>query len=89
VKVAHPLMLRAIDAAKKNDRSDAGKVADSCCGFSCRSVCRIVGTPAKNSRTVRFDADVESRRLPGFMGIAKCGMELYVLARGRSVLYPC
>jgi len=26
-------MLRAIDAAKKNDRSDAGKVADSCCGF--------------------------------------------------------
>ena len=31
VKVAHPLMLRAIAAAKKkNDRIDAGKIADSC-----------------------------------------------------------
>src|ERR1700688_381733 len=30
VKVAHPLMLRAIAAAKKkNDRIDAGKIADS------------------------------------------------------------
>jgi len=29
VKVAHPLMLRAIAAAKKkNDRVDAGKIAD-------------------------------------------------------------
>ena len=29
VKVAHPLMLRAITAAKrKNDRIDAGKIAD-------------------------------------------------------------
>jgi hypothetical protein len=28
VKVAHPLMLRAIEAAKKNDRIDAGKIAD-------------------------------------------------------------
>jgi hypothetical protein len=28
VKVAHPLMLRAIAAAKKNDRIDAGKIAD-------------------------------------------------------------
>ena len=30
MKVAHPLMLRAIAAAKKkNDRIDAGKIADS------------------------------------------------------------
>jgi hypothetical protein len=37
VKVAHPLMLRAIAAAKKkNDRIDAGKIAD-CAVTSCRS----------------------------------------------------
>ena len=36
VKVAHPLMLRAIAAAKrKNDRVDAGKIADCLrCDFS-------------------------------------------------------
>jgi transposase len=28
VKVAHPMMLRAIAAAKKNDRIDASKIAD-------------------------------------------------------------
>jgi hypothetical protein len=35
VKVAHPLMLRAIAAAKrKNDKIDASKIADSlCCDF--------------------------------------------------------
>jgi transposase len=39
VKVAHPLMLRAIAAAKKkNDTIDAGKIADACAAISCRSV---------------------------------------------------
>ena len=28
VKLAHPLMLRAIPVAKKNDRIDAGRIAD-------------------------------------------------------------
>ena len=38
VKVAHPLMLRAIAAAKKkNDRIDAGKIADSYAVISCRN----------------------------------------------------
>jgi len=38
VKVAHPLMLRAIAAAKKkNDRIDAGKIADCLRCDSCRS----------------------------------------------------
>jgi transposase len=35
VKVAHPLMLRAIAAAKKkNDSIDAGKIADCCAAIS-------------------------------------------------------
>ena len=39
VKVAHPLMLRAIAVAKKkNDCIDAKKIADSCAAISCRSV---------------------------------------------------
>ncbi|HEY2170487.1 MAG TPA: transposase [Candidatus Angelobacter sp.] len=37
VKVAHPLMLRAIAAAKKkNDRIDAGKIADCLRAISCQ-----------------------------------------------------
>jgi len=39
VKVAHPVMLRAIALAKKkNDRIDAGKIADCLrCDFFCRN----------------------------------------------------
>ena len=38
VKVAHPLMLRAIAAAKKkNDRIDAGKIADCRAATFCRN----------------------------------------------------
>ena len=38
VKVAHPLMLRAIAVAKKkNDRIDAGRIADCCAVTFCRS----------------------------------------------------
>ena len=42
VKVAHPLMLRAIAAAKKkNDRIDAGKIADCLrCDFLARATAR-------------------------------------------------
>jgi transposase len=38
VKVAHPLMLRAIAAAKKkNDRIDAARLPIACVAISCRS----------------------------------------------------
>jgi hypothetical protein len=38
VKLAHPLMLRAITAAKKkNDRIDADKIATACAATSCRN----------------------------------------------------
>jgi hypothetical protein len=38
VRVAHPLMLRAIALAKKkNDRIDAGKMPTACAVISCRS----------------------------------------------------
>ena len=38
VKVAHPLMLRAIAASKKkNDRIDAGKIETACAATSCRN----------------------------------------------------
>jgi hypothetical protein len=39
VKVAHPVMLRAIAAAKKkNDRIDAGRSRTACAATSCRNV---------------------------------------------------
>jgi hypothetical protein len=66
VKVAHPLMLRAIAAAKKkNDKIDAGKIADCLrCDFlpECqmasteirdrkRGICRRWGSPSRNDST--------------------------------------
>jgi transposase len=50
VKVAHPLMLRAIAAAKKkNDRIDAGKIADRLrCDFL--PECHMVSTEIRDRR---------------------------------------
>jgi transposase len=50
VKVAHPLMLRAIAAAKKkNDRIDAGKIADCLrCDFLLE--CHMASTPIRDRR---------------------------------------
>src|SRR5438309_5140200 len=55
VKVAHPLMLRAIAAAKrKNDRIDAGKIAD-CLRCDFLPECHMVSTAIRERRrTLRY-----------------------------------
>src|SRR6059058_5925333 len=55
VKVAHPVMLRAIAAAKKkNDRIDAGKIAD-CLRCDFLPECHMVSTEIRNRRrTMRY-----------------------------------
>src|SRR5437660_399049 len=55
VKVAHPLMLRAIAAAKKqNDRIDAGKIAD-CLRCNFLPECHMVSTGIRDRRrTLRY-----------------------------------
>jgi transposase len=55
VKVAHPLMLRAIAAAKKkNDKIDAGKIAD-CLRCDFLPECHMVSTPIRDRRrTLRY-----------------------------------
>jgi hypothetical protein len=55
VKVAHPLMLRAIAAAKKkNDRIDAGKIAD-CLRCDFLPECHLASTQIRDRRrTLRY-----------------------------------
>ena len=55
VKVAHPLMLRAIAAAKKkNDRIDAGKIAD-CLRCDFLPECHMASTASRDRRrTLRY-----------------------------------
>ena len=55
VKVAHPLMLRAIAAAKKkNDRIDAGKIAD-CLRCDFLPECHMASTEIRDRRrTLRY-----------------------------------
>jgi transposase len=55
VKVAHPVMLRAIAASKKkNDRIDAGKIAD-CLRCDFLPECHMVSTEIRNRRrTLRY-----------------------------------
>jgi transposase len=54
VKVAHSLMLRAIAAAKKNDRIDAGKVAD-CLRCDFLPECHVASTAIRDRRrTLRY-----------------------------------
>ncbi len=55
VKVAHPLMLRAIAAAKKkNDRIDAGKIAD-CLRCDFLPECHMASTEVRDRRrTLRY-----------------------------------
>ena len=55
VKVAHPLMLRAIAAAKKkNDRMDAGKIAD-CLRCDFLPECYMASAPIRDRRrTLRY-----------------------------------
>src|SRR3954469_9095805 len=55
VKVAHPLMLRAIAASKKkNDKIDAGKIAD-CLRCDFLPECHMVSTEIRNRRrTMRY-----------------------------------
>src|SRR5215475_4566338 len=55
IKVAHPLMLRAIAAAKKkNDRIDAGKIAD-CLRCDFLPACNMVSTEIRyRHRTLRY-----------------------------------
>jgi transposase len=52
VKVAHPLMLRAISAAKrKNDRIDAGKIAD-CLRCDFLAECHMASTEIRDRRRI-------------------------------------
>ena len=52
VKVAHPLMLRAIAAAKrKNDKIDAGKIAD-CLRCDFLQECHMASTEIRNRRRI-------------------------------------
>ena len=52
VKVAHPLMLRAIAAAKrKNDSTDAGKIAD-CLRCDFLPECHMASTEIRNRRRI-------------------------------------
>jgi transposase len=55
VKVAHPMMLRAIAAAKKkNDKIDAGKIAD-CLRCDFLPECHMVSTEIRDRRrTLRY-----------------------------------
>src|SRR3954464_544380 len=55
VKVAHPVMLRAIAASKKkNDKIDAGKIAD-CLRCDFLPECHMVSTEIRNRRrTLRY-----------------------------------
>src|SRR5947199_7902586 len=55
VKVAHPVMLRAIAASKKkNDKIDAGKIAD-CLRCDFLPECHMVSTEIRNRRrTMRY-----------------------------------
>ena len=55
VKVAHPVMLRAIAAAKKkNERIDAGKIAD-CLGCDFLPECHMASTEIRDRRrTLRY-----------------------------------
>ena len=55
MKVAHPVMLRAIAAAKKkNDRIDAGKIAD-CLRCDFLPECHMVSTAIRDRRrTLRY-----------------------------------
>jgi len=55
IKVAHPLMLRAIAAAKKkNDRIDAGKIAD-CLRCDFLPECHMASTAIRDRRrTLRY-----------------------------------
>ena len=54
VKVAHPVMLRAIAAAKKkNDRIDAGKIAD-CLRCDFLPEYHMVSTEIRDRRTLRY-----------------------------------
>ena len=55
IKVAHPLMLRAVAAAKKkNDRIDAGKIAD-CVRCDFLPECHMASTETRDRRrTLRY-----------------------------------
>jgi transposase len=54
IKVAHPLMLRAIPAAKKNDRIDASKIAD-CLRCDFLPECHMASTEMRDRRrTLRY-----------------------------------
>lgn len=59
VKVAHPVMLRAIaDSKKKNDRIDGGKIADCLrCDFRLNAIC----SPQKfGTGVARYGIDLRS-----------------------------
>jgi transposase len=62
VKVAHPLMLRAIAAAKKkNDRIDAGKISD-CLRCDFLPECHMASTPESQPRRILDPEPTNSSR---------------------------
>src|SRR5437016_14193626 len=73
VKVAHPLMLRAIAAAKKkNDKIDASKIAD-CLRCDFLPECHMVSTAIRDRRRVlRYRNLVVKRDRPAAANMAFC-----------------
>jgi len=92
-KVAHPLMLRAIAAAKKkNDRIDAGKIAD-CLRCDFLPECHMAPTEIRDRRrTLRYQAPVGppngADEEPGFGFADGNGSQLQQATAAQSGLLP-
>jgi Transposase len=97
IKVAHPLMLRAIAAAKKkNDRIDSGKIAD-CLRCDFLPECHMASTEIRDRRrTLRYRSLVIKQmvqmknRVSGLLmetGVSYNKQRLHHLSRDRSGAY--
>ncbi len=81
VKVAHPLMLRAIAAAKKkNDRIDAGKIAD-CLRCDFLPECHMASTAIRDRRRTLRRIPFDKGRIEQ-MASSPDGKTLYFAAAG-------
>ena len=93
VKVAHPLMLRAIAAAKKkNDKIDAGKIAD-CLRCDFLPECHMASTEIRDRRRVLRYRHLVVRQMvqteePGFGSADGNRSELQQAAAAQGGLLP-
>jgi hypothetical protein len=85
IKVAHPLMLRAIAAAKKkNDQIDASKIAD-CMGCDFLPECHMMPAEFRDRRrTLRYRRQMEQmkNRVSGTADGDRCGVQQATTAQG-------